>query len=306
MTCAQTIPTPPPAGSPPELRRSMRVGAVQLASMSDRDDGASTGAGRANAGDASPAALHRVAPAKLLLIVPAQGRLYLACEAESIEIAPGQAALIARSDVTIAAAGANAAPHKLIWLSRPAVQAEASRVLGDARRIAPALHILDLQINAKLASRLGLGPNRDHRAVTPATTPSLIELLVDALSAPSAADLLFPRSRSVTVAVQLIHKQCDRAWDLPSLAAATNVTVETLRKGFKSCLNQSVSAYLHETRLQHARTSLASGRDSRTIAEVAASVGFKTPGSLSRAYARRFGETPSQTRSSAVKSNGGR
>lgn len=248
----------------------------------------------------------RIAPTKLLLIAANAGEADLISDGDRTHIGETHAALVARTSVTLAA-GTHGADVVIVRLPRSTLQAEASRQLHGAHRVASGLHALTLAANeTRLADLIAAASSAKPPIEDEFFSQRFMRTLVETLSAALGAETAFPASRSVNAAIKLIESQCDRAWDLSTLAAATHVTVETLRKGFKACLDQSVSAFLMETRLQRARTSLGSGRDSRTIVEVARSVGFKTSGSLSRAYARRFGETPSQTRSLAVKSNGGR
>ena len=92
-----------------------------------------------------------------------------------------------------------------------------------------------------------------------------------------------------------------RTIETTELAALVGVTAQTLRKGFRGTLNMSVKEYIQTVRLERARETLVSGRDSRTISEIANAVGFAGAAAFTRAYAKRFGETPSRARARAVR-----
>src|SRR3546814_3713003 len=117
--------------------------------------------------------------------------------------------------------------------------------------------------------------------------------LVARLAGRYGVDELCPQSRSITLAMRQIEEHCERAWDAESLAAATGVTVPTLRRGFRACLGTSIGTFIQQARLQWAYTCLASGHDSRQMTAIAESVGYRTAGSFSRAYQKRFGDRKS-------------
>src|SRR3546814_17576493 len=72
--------------------------------------------------------------------------------------------------------------------------------------------------------------------------------LVARLAERYGVDELFPQSRSITLAMRQIEEHCERAWDAESLAAATGVTVATLRRGFRACLGTSIGSFIQPAR----------------------------------------------------------
>lgn len=109
------------------------------------------------------------------------------------------------------------------------------------------------------------------------------------------------RVRSVSDAMNIIQQDPGRAFETSELAALVGVTAQTLRKGFRASLGKSVKEYIQMVRLDRAHETLSSGRDSRTISEVAIAVGFARGSVFTRAYTKRFGEAPSHTRARVVR-----
>ncbi|MGE3257198.1 AraC family transcriptional regulator, partial [Pseudonocardia sp.] len=105
-----------------------------------------------------------------------------------------------------------------------------------------------------------------------------------------------PRPRTVKQAVELIEGAPEKAWTVRELAAASGVGVRALEEGFRRYVGRSPTAYLREVRLDRVRAELlAAGPHERTVGEVAYRWGFGHLGRFARAYAQRFGETPSAT-----------
>lgn len=78
------------------------------------------------------------------------------------------------------------------------------------------------------------------------------------------------------------------------LAELSGVSVRSLYAGFKKFLGVSPMHYLHEIRLERARTEFLSG-EAINVTGVALRWGFAHMGRFSLEYKRRFGEMPSQT-----------
>jgi AraC-like DNA-binding protein len=103
-------------------------------------------------------------------------------------------------------------------------------------------------------------------------------------------------SRTVGIAVELMHSHPDRRHTVSSLAKEAGVSVRALEDGFRRQLDTTPHAYLRELRLRRARTELlAADSSATTVATIAARAGFLHLGWFAATYKRRFGETPSQT-----------
>ncbi|MBW8910536.1 MAG: AraC family transcriptional regulator [Sphingomonas sp.] len=84
---------------------------------------------------------------------------------------------------------------------------------------------------------------------------------------------------------------------LPDIAEAAKVPVRTLLDGFQRFRDQSPMQFLRNLRLDHARSLLERDRCD-SVTQVALESGLTHLGRFARDYRSRFGETPSDTRSS--------
>lgn len=105
-----------------------------------------------------------------------------------------------------------------------------------------------------------------------------------------------PRS-AIDRAIDLIHADPSASITLGDLARSAGVGVRTLSRGFERRLGVSPIRYLHQRRLERARSDLLDGRDS--VTSVAYRWGFANLGDFSSTYRERFGELPSETLRSA-------
>ncbi len=74
------------------------------------------------------------------------------------------------------------------------------------------------------------------------------------------------------------------------LAAQVGVSDRTLQRGFQHLFGKTVFQYLTERRMERAEQWLRQGN--RTVAEIAATVGYSNPGHFAAAFKRQFGITP--------------
>ncbi|EDX79522.1 transcriptional regulator, AraC family protein [Brevundimonas sp. BAL3] len=102
-------------------------------------------------------------------------------------------------------------------------------------------------------------------------------------------------------AIRCVEDDRDRAWDVETLAAAVGVTRETLRKNFRAGLGVTVAGFIRSVRLDWANERLISGRETRSVADIAVAAGFRSSSTFSRAYFERFGINPSLARARAVR-----
>jgi AraC-like DNA-binding protein len=82
---------------------------------------------------------------------------------------------------------------------------------------------------------------------------------------------------------------------LGDLERVSGLAARTLQVAFRKFLNCSPREWIQQRRLLLARERLLSGADVATVAAVAESCGFTRLGAFAAAYARRFGESPSET-----------
>lgn len=84
------------------------------------------------------------------------------------------------------------------------------------------------------------------------------------------------------------------------LVEATGLSESTLRRAILAETGLQLAPFVMNIKLDQVRSWLSSNRESRSLGRIATAVGMRSASALSRAYARRFGETISQTRKYAV------
>ena len=94
-------------------------------------------------------------------------------------------------------------------------------------------------------------------------------------------------------ALAAIHDAPARPWRVEDLAALAGVSRSRFMELFRNIVGVTPSSYLTEWRLALARRALADGE---RVKSIAARVGFGSAAAFSRAYTRRFGHPPVQTR----------
>lgn len=188
------------------------------------------------------------------------------------------------------------------------LNAEISAALGEAHKLGSPTTMLDrlddgptLGLALKALLRPGQNPASPCEKEAQVCSAGLFYHALAQLVVARAKGKSVIRVRSVSEAIRIIQRDPARAIETEELAALVGVTAQTLRKGFRGSLGLSVKEYIQSVRLERAHDSLSSGRDSRTISEVAGAVGFAGGSAFTRAYAKRFGETPSLTRARAVR-----
>ncbi|GAA4966852.1 GlxA family transcriptional regulator [Yinghuangia aomiensis] len=91
----------------------------------------------------------------------------------------------------------------------------------------------------------------------------------------------------------LDRRLADR-YDLPALAAAFHVSTRTMLRRFGAETGGTPLTYLHTARVRRARQLLET--TDRTVAAIAAEVGYRTPGSFGQVFARHTGRGPGEYR----------
>ena len=194
----------------------------------------------------------------------------------------------------------------------------------DARRVERALEAL---LDEPLREPLVFRPSLDWTSGAGATLRRLFGLLVEELAQPdglpsnapamaSFADLLTqtmlhglphnhlvrlarrrpaPVPRHLRRAEEFLRAHADRPLALEEVAAAAGCCLRTLQLAFRRHRDTTPLAALQRIRLERAHDELRRGEPGAAVAAVARRYGFTNPGRFAAAYARRFGERPSDT-----------
>lgn len=237
------------------------------------------------------------------VIAPLAGRISATAEDGVLSISPGEAIMLGRSERSECVWASDGAVL-LFTMPRAAIQAEASRRFGEPRRLAganiamrwawaPPLHQGSATPFRSTTDFAALCPRIEIKAVEAAT----IRDLVDTLAAD--ADLALPVSRSVQRVLDRVREEPGADWTMDSLAAISGVTPDSLRRSFRACLGVTVKQVIRDMRLDWVSEQLRSNAESRSVSQLAAASGIGSAAQLNRFYQRRFGESPSRTRSRA-------
>jgi len=105
------------------------------------------------------------------------------------------------------------------------------------------------------------------------------------------------RDQDVGKALALLHKKPAHPWTIASLANEVGVSRSVLAERFRHFLSDTPMGYLTRWRLQLAAQVLAS--TSKSVAEVAGTVGYESEPSFNRAFKREFRVPPARFRSQA-------
>ncbi|SNT29708.1 helix-turn-helix domain-containing protein [Sphingopyxis indica] len=237
------------------------------------------------------------------VLLPITGTVVVVREDDTLTLGAGSALLLAAGSraAAVCAAGSSAL---FLHIPRAAIQALASSRFGAARRLAAIDHRFDWSVEQMGVAlpRASIAGDIGHSALDDRLLEKgALEGLVETLQADPAAELLFPVARSVQRAVEHIRADPKQSWTIHELAQIAGVTSGTLRRNFRTCLGVTVTQLIQQIRLEWVRTRLESPNESRSIGDIALAAGFGTPGMMSRAYQRHFGETPSQNRARAFR-----
>ncbi|MER5635689.1 AraC family transcriptional regulator [Kitasatospora sp. NPDC002227] len=197
-------------------------------------------------------------------------------------------------------------------LVEPAVQARSDKPPGSLPRFAPALDSrnpavatwleLVLRFQEFVASPLGrrspLGLGHFERL--------LVDTLVDAQPsswcAQALAHGLAAAPSALRRAVAFCEEHAHEAVSVADIAAAARVSPQSLRAAFRAHLDTTPLAFLRRVRLDlahHDLRSVAQGRASGTVTDIAVRWGFTHLGRFSAHYRDTYGESPSATLRSA-------
>lgn len=96
----------------------------------------------------------------------------------------------------------------------------------------------------------------------------------------------------------LAHIQ--RPIEVAELVAVTGVSVSTLRRAVEAEAGAYLVQFITDIKLDQARAWLSTNRESRSVAQIAAALGFVSTNAFARGYRKRFGESATETRRRAV------
>lgn len=99
----------------------------------------------------------------------------------------------------------------------------------------------------------------------------------------------------VVRAEEFVRAHSADALQLQDIAAAAGVPARTLRDGFQQFRSMTPMQFVRDTRMAHARQRLLRSDGQVRISDVALECGFFHLGRFSLAYAKAFGESPSDT-----------
>ena len=97
-------------------------------------------------------------------------------------------------------------------------------------------------------------------------------------------------------AIAFMQANYARDVKLEDVAEAVHLSPFHLARMFKQVTGASPHQYLVQVRVNAARSLLSAGSGQRSLAEVAAAVGFADQSHLTRQFKRHFGVTPSRAR----------
>ena len=99
---------------------------------------------------------------------------------------------------------------------------------------------------------------------------------------------------TISRALDAIHAEPARHWTLRDIAAACGRSRSGFAEHFRATMEETPFAYLARLRMHLASGMVEEGR--RSIADVGASLGYRSSHAFARAFAETFGETPAQYR----------
>ncbi|WP_327249832.1 GlxA family transcriptional regulator [Streptomyces sp. NBC_01320] len=139
---------------------------------------------------------------------------------------------------------------------------------------------------------------REHDGPRVARSTARIALVDDARStqAPYVDSALIPTvGRDFSLSVKRwLDQNLSARYDLPTLAQEFHVSTRTMLRRFGDEAGETPLAYLQTVRVRRARHLLET--TDRTIASIAADVGYRDPGTFSGIFARHMGQRPREYR----------
>lgn len=240
----------------------------------------------------------RITPSANLVhvIIPLMGGMTAVTSQGAYRVAPGSALLLGQRERTDCVWFAGAI-GMVLHVSRAAVQAQTFAAFQEPRRLGNVTLLLDISepgssLEAATSPLVYIAGERAN----PSAGDAIVAGLVDVLRLSQADSGAFPIAASVKRAVDHLRRDSRMDCSPEQLARVAGVTLPVLRRNFKDCLGVTLTRFVLETRLDWARARLSSTCESRSIADLAVATGLTGAGVFTRAYQRKFGETPTQMR----------
>ncbi len=239
------------------------------------------------------------------VFVPLCGFLTIRSQAEERTVGVADILVAARSETLMCEGNADTSAL-ILHVPRVGVQIAAAEIIGHPCRLSPA----NFQIE-RAAGQLGRAIERVMQIPPPHGTADvgdeaafeqelLAGLVAGLVSSGNAAEA-FPVAASVQRVIAYVRSTPPADCSDRELTRIAGITLRPLQRNFRECFGVPLAQFVQETRLDLARERLAGVRESRSIAQLATDLGFSTASIFARAYLRRFGEIPSQTRARAVR-----
>lgn len=106
------------------------------------------------------------------------------------------------------------------------------------------------------------------------------------------------RDRHIGQALEFIHLDPARAWTVQGLAREVGMSRSAFAERFRAMIGTGPMGYLADWRLEQARSLLE--KTDHAIQQIAATVGYQSAASFTRAFVSKFGATPSEMRRAAL------
>jgi AraC-like DNA-binding protein len=140
---------------------------------------------------------------------------------------------------------------------------------------------------------LGNADNQATRFLEIELAKEVYFLFRDRADGAERTTIVHAHSRSVAAALAHVEAHLFEPCDVARLVRAAGASESTLLRQFRSEVGCGPGAYWRNRQLDEALLALRAGR---SVAEVAARVGYESPSAFGSAFRRRFGRTPSSVR----------
>lgn len=240
------------------------------------------------------------------LVVPVGASVEVGSVREADRLDPGQALVLAQASRALLSA--RASTHLLlIDVPRGELQARCFAVSGEPRRVGRANLVLpcdDVRQRFGEAilslSAINIFRFRDGGQARVCVGDAIVGALAGEMRDHEQADELFPIAASVQRAVERMRAVGAEPVTDDEVVRAAGVTRLTLRRTIRDVTGVPFVKLMADARLDWVRSRLQSNQESRSLSALAQVLGYN-PVAFSRTYQRRFGETPTQTRTRAFK-----
>jgi AraC family transcriptional regulator, activator of mtrCDE len=106
------------------------------------------------------------------------------------------------------------------------------------------------------------------------------------------------RDKHISRALQLVHSRPEEPWTVESLAREIGMSRSRFAERFSQLMRLGPMTYLTDWRLQRALSLLE--KNSITVQQVAAQIGYQSPAAFTRAFTEKFGISPIKYRHKSI------